>query len=115
MTIKINGDGTVPQPTTLLEELLQIQGENMSILGGVQRNRFGQKKQATLSYSYLSPSQYQALMSAFTSGSGISYFNDASNYAGGVMTFSGLPYFTESPYVQGTSLYREFQVKIREL
>lgn len=115
MGIQINSDSTIPQPSDLLEELLQIQSENQSIAGGLQRNRLGQKKQATLQYSYLSPTQYQALISKFTTGSGIFYYNDQSNYTGGIFTFSGLPYFSESSYVQGASLYRPFQVRIREL
>lgn len=112
--IQINSDATVPQPTTLLEELLQIQSENESIAGNQQRNRIGQKKQATLSYDMLSVSQYQNLISKFTTGSGVVYYNDLSNYAGGIFTFSGLPFFQESEYVPGASLYRGFQVRIRE-
>lgn len=114
MSISINGDSTVPQPTILTEELTQIQSENYSIAGAVQRNRIGQKKQATLEYDLLSPSQYQSLISKFTTGSGIYYSNDASNYSGGTLTFSGLPFFNEPAYVPGASLYRGFQVKIRE-
>lgn len=114
MGISINGDSTVPQPTILLEELPQIQSENMSINGSLQRNRINQKKQATLSYQMLSPTDYQNLISKFTTGSGIGYYNDKSNYTGGILTFSGLPYFNEAEYVPGSSLYRDFKVRIRE-
>lgn len=114
MGVQINSDSTVPQPTTLKEELVQIQSENMSISGSVQRNRVGQKKQSTMTYEDLSPSQYQSLISKFTTGSGVVYYNDQSNYAGGIFTFSGLPYFEEAEYVPGASLYRPFTVRIRE-
>lgn len=115
MPISISGDATVPQPVDLLEELLQIQSENISISGAVQRSKIAQKKQATMQYAYLSPTDYQNLIAKFTSGSGVFYSNSQSNYAGGVFAFSGLPYFTEASYVPGASLYRPFQVKIREL
>jgi hypothetical protein len=114
MSIQLNGDSTVPQPSFLLEELVQIQSDNMSINGGMQRNRINQKKQATLTYQQLSPAQYQSLIAKVTTGSGISYYNDQSNYAGGIFTFSGLPYFNEAEYVQGASLYRDFKVRLRE-
>lgn len=112
--IQINGDASVPQPTILLEELVQIQSENTSIGGNLQRNKITQKKQATMTYQDLSTTQYQNLISKFTTGSGVSYYNDLSAYAGGLFTFSGLPFFTEAEYVPGASLYRPFVVRIRE-
>lgn len=114
MSISINRNSSVPQPTILLEELVQIQAENYAISGAVQRNRIGQKKQATMEYDWLSPSDYQTLIAAFTTGSGIFYNNNASDYAGGIFTFSGLPFFEEDSYIPGASLYRKFKVRIRE-
>lgn len=114
MTVSINGDSTYPQPTTLQEELVQIQSENKSIAGNLQRNRIGQKKQATLTHDMLAPADYQNAIAKFTTGSGVSYVNDQSNYTGGVFSFSGLPYFTEDVYVPGSSLYRKLVVKITE-
>jgi adenylosuccinate synthase len=112
--VQLNGNGAVPQPQTLLEEIIQIQSENVSISGGLQRNRITQKKQATLSYDMLAPSDYRTLLTIFTTGSGIGYYNDLSAYTNGIFTFSGLPYFTEAEYVPGASLYKPFQVRIRE-
>lgn len=114
MGVSISGNSGIPQPTILTEELVQIQAENFSISGAVQRNRIGQKKQATMQYDWLQPSDYQTLIAAFTTGSGIFYRNDQSNYSGGIFTFSGLPYFDESEYIPGASLYRQFKVRIRE-
>ncbi len=114
MTVWLSGNSNVPQPQTLMEELVQIQSENMSINGSMQRNKIGQKKQATLSYDMLSPSDYQTLITQFTTGSGLYYLNDLSNYTGGTFAFSGLAYFTEGQYVAGSSLYRPFSVRIRE-
>lgn len=114
MAISINGT-TITDPTILTEELLQVQSENQSIAGGLQRNRIGTKKQATLEFTYLTPGQYQTLIANFTTGSGIAYVNTLSDYSGGVFTFSGLPYITEAAYVLGASLLRPFKVRIREL
>lgn len=115
MAIILSGDATVPQPVDLLEELIQIQSENTSISGSLQRSKINQKKQVTMQYDMLSPADYQNLISKFTTGSGLYYSNNQSNYSGGIFAFSGLPYFSESSYVPGASLYRPFQVKIREL
>lgn len=112
--ITINGV-TIVQPTVLNEEDLQIQTDTESIAGSQQRNKVGQKKQATLQWSYLSPADYQLLKSQFTTGSSIAYYNDQSNTAGGIYSFNGLPTFQEQPYVAGASLYRELQAKIREV
>jgi hypothetical protein len=112
--ITINGDANTPQPSILKEELIQVQSENTAIDGSLQRNRIGQKYQATLTYDILSTGQYQSLIAYFTTGSGVSYSNNQSDYAGGVFAFSGLPYFTEKEYVPGSSLFRPLEVRIRQ-
>lgn len=116
MAISINGDSTVPQPQTLLELPVQIQSENTSIAGSVQRNRIGQKKQATLTYEDIAAADYRKLMTYFTTGSGVIYYNDQSaEAANGIYTFSGLPYFDGGEYVPGASLLKTtFTVRIRE-
>lgn len=114
MSVSINGNSNIPQPQTLREEYIQIQSENTAIAGGLQRNRIGQKKQATMTYEMISSSDYQTLLSAFTTGSGVGYNNNLSNKPGGIFTFSGLPYFNEYDYVKGGSLYTGLQVRIRE-
>lgn len=115
MSIYINGTVAPFQPSALTEEILQIQADNQSINGSMQRNKIGQKKQATLLFQQCNPTQYQNLLVYFTTGSGVTYLNDQSNYAGGLFTFSGLPAFAESQYVTGASLLRDFQVRIREV
>lgn len=112
--IYINNVLLAQQPSDLLEELVQIQSENTSLAGAMQRNRVGQKKQSTMVFSAVSPATYQTLIANFTTGSGVYYYNDQSNYAGNIFTISGLPFFQESSYVQGGSLNRDFQVRIRE-
>lgn len=115
MSIYINGSILGTQPSVLNEELLQLQTDQEAIDGTQRRNKYGQKKRATMQFSYMPPADYQALLSNFTTGSGVIYYNDASNYAGGICTFSGLPTFQEAEYVPGASLYRPFTVSIREI
>lgn len=119
--ISINNDSSVPQPMELLEEYLQPQTDNESINKSLQRNRIVQgladprgKRQATLNYTMMAPSDYQNLLGKFTTGSGVYYSNNLSNKPGGIFAFSGLPYFNESPYLPGASLYAPFSVRIRE-
>lgn len=115
MSIYINGNLLGTQPSTLTEELLQLQTDQEAIDGTQRRNKYGQKKKAIMEFSYLAPSDYQTLLGRFSTGSGVIYYNDASNYTGGICTFSGLPTFSESSYVPGASLYRPFTVSIREI
>lgn len=115
MSITINST-VVPQPTILNEMPVQIQSENESIAGNIQRNRIGQKKQATLTYQDLSAPDYRTLMGFFTTGSGVIYYNDqSSETANGIYTFSGIAYFDVGDYVPGSSLLKDsFKVRIRE-
>lgn len=115
MTIFINNLSLPNQPSTLFESLVQIQTDQKSINGSLTRNRLGQKKQSAMTFSIMSPSDYQTLISQFTTGSGVYYYNDQSDYAGGILSMSGLPTFQESAYVKGGSLYRQFDVTIREI
>lgn len=114
MTIYINGTKIV-QPTVLTENLGQIQTDNVSIAGNRQRNRLGQKKNSVMEFQNVAPADYQKLISLFTTGSGVGYLNDQSNYVGGTLTFSGLPSFTENRYVEGASLWRPITVTIEEV
>lgn len=113
MTVSINGSPLNIQPSNLKEELLQIQTDQETINGSMYRNRIGQKKQSTLSFPIVKPSDYQVIISQFTTGSGVFYNNDATSY-GANFAMSGLPSFSESEYIQGGSLYRQFDVVIRE-
>lgn len=115
MTVSINNSALNNQPATLKESLLQIQTDQISLNGSMTRNRIGQKKIAEMQFTIISPADYQGLIANFTTGSGVYYSNNASDYAGSVFSFSGLPTFSESEYVQGGSLYRAFQVTIREI
>ena len=114
MAISINNNALPTQPTMVKEEYLQIQSEQIAIDGSMSRNKIGQKRQVTFDIPFMSPSDYQTALAYFTTGSGVYYSNDKSNYTGGVFAFSGLPFFTENEYVQGGTLFRSLNVRIRE-
>lgn len=113
MSVSINNNPLNVQPSLLNEYYEQIQTDQMSILGNMARNKLSQKKHADMEFTIMSPSDYQTVINYFITGSGIYYSNDQSSY--GTFTFSGLPLFSEQPYVQGASLYRPLKVSIREI
>lgn len=113
MPVNINNNPLNVQPSLLAERYIQIQTDQMSINGAMARNRMGQKKQAEMEFTIMSPSDYQTTMNYFTTGSGVYYSNDQSSW--GTFTFSGLPMFEENAYVQGSTLYRPLKVTIREI
>ena len=116
MSITINSTA-IPQPSAdggVKEELKQIYHDRMRLNGTLQRNFFGIKKQATLTWNYLQPSDYQTLIAFFTSGSVITYSNTTSSYSGGSFTFTGLPMHSEDTYLPGSTLLRKLTVVIQE-
>lgn len=115
MSVTINSDSGVAQPTEITEEYLQIQNDNMAIDGSMQRDLINKKARSTLTYGSLSPTDYQLLFGYFTSGAAVLYTNTASNYAGGSLIFTGLPTITEGAYFHGTSLIRPLTVVIRQV
>lgn len=115
MSIYIGGQLLGTQPSDLNEESLPIQTDKEAIDGTMRRYHVNQKKRATMVFPYMPPADYQSLISKFTTGSGVYYYNDQSNYTNGVFSFSGLPSYSESSYVPGASLYRPFSVVIREI
>jgi hypothetical protein len=119
--IEINHSAISPQPTSLREYSIQIQTDQESIDGSIQRNKVrstnnpdGQKFAAELTWDLIQPSDYQTLNNQFVTGSGIYYHNPASKY--GTLSFSGMPFIEdESEYVRGESLLSSYKVRIREI
>lgn len=117
MSITLNSTAIV-QPSAdggVKEELKQIMHDRMLTNGTLVRNFFGIKKQATLTWNYLAPADYQTLIAFFTSGSAVTYTNSTSSYSGGSFTFSGLPLHSEDIYLPGNSLLRKLTVVIQEV
>lgn len=113
MTVYINGDGTIPQPTLLLEDYVQIQTDNYALDGGGQRNRLGQKKFVNAEWRMLTPAEYLALTSKFTTGSGVTWFNDQSKF--GTFQFDGLPTYEGGEYEVGATMLSPVKASIREI
>jgi hypothetical protein len=116
MSIYINGSVLGTQPSILNEEDMPLQTDQEAIDGTTRRNKNGQKKRSTMHFPDMPPADYRNLKNQFVTGSGVIYYNDASNETPtGIFTFSGLPTYTENPYLPGASLYRDFDVVIREI
>lgn len=113
--ISINGNSNIKQPTDVNEEPEQIQTDQMSVDGSMQRNRLGKKRRVVLKWNHLKPAEFQQLMTYFESGAAITYSNDQSNVAGGVLAFTGLPTFDQGNYYRGTTLMVPLSVTIREV
>lgn len=113
MSIYINNAILNTQPSDLAENDLQVQTDQFAIDGTMRRNKIGQKKQATMQFPSMSPFDYTSLKNKFITGSGVYYYNDQSS--NGIYAFSGMPNFQESSYLPGASLFRPFQVTIREI
>ena len=111
----------VKQPTTARDYRINIQTENTSLDGSMQRNRvissnnpIGYKYAVDLQWNDLSVSDFQTILSIITLGSGITYSNPNSKY--GSLTYSGLPFVTEpNPYQAGDSLLSTLQLSIRQI
>lgn len=113
--ISINGNSAIKQPNDINENPEQIQTDQMAVDGSMQRNRLGKKRRAVLKWNHLKPAEYQQLMTYFESGNAVTYSNDQSNVAGGVLTFTGLPTFDQGNYYRGTTLIVPLTVTIREV
>lgn len=113
--ITLNGI-TTAQPTDITEERLQIQHDNESLDGSLQRDYLGEKMQSTLVWQRLKLADYQQLIALFTGGAAaVAYTNTLSNYAGGTLSFTGLATVKESSYVRGATGLRPLQVVIRQV
>lgn len=112
--ITINGT-TPKQPTDVNENPEQIQTDQIAIAGNLQRNRIGKKNKVVLTWPYLKPAEYQALIALFESGNAVIYSNDNTNRAGGVLTFTGLPTYEQGNYYRGASYLVPLSVTIREV
>ena len=114
MSITLNSL-TLPQPQTVKEELMQIYHDRMTTAGTLLRMFFGVKYQATLTWNYLSPTDYANIVGIFTTGQLITYTNTTSTYGGGGTTsFRGYPMHSEGEYIKGASLLRSLTVVIRQ-
>lgn len=106
---------TIKQPSSLAESDIQIQTDNESIDGSLQRNRLGQKKSVSMSWQYLTPAEFQTLVGYFSSGNEVIYNNTESNRSGGSYGFTGLPNYKEGEYLRGGSKLVTLDVTIREV
>ncbi len=112
--IYINGVSVVRQPdyNGVNENPEQIQTDQYSIDGSMQRDNMGKKNRVTLKWSQLPLAVYQTLIAAFDAGV-VTYKNTSSNVAGGVLEFDGLATYEQQEFT-GPTLNVPFEVTIRE-
>jgi hypothetical protein len=118
--ITVNSGTLVRQPSKLREYREYIQTDKQAIDGAIQRNRIrtaanplGFKYNVEMIFENITITDFQALDTYFTAGSGVNYYNPSSKY--GVLSFSGLPYPDETDdYGPGESLLTTYKVKIRQ-
>lgn len=108
---------TIKQPNAdggLVEEYRNYETTQVSINGGKQRTRAGQKKYVKLAWKGCSVAEYQQLASLLNSGAAVVYSNDETNKPGGVFSFTGLPTFESSDYWRGQSYLVDCSAVIEE-
>jgi hypothetical protein len=106
--IAINGDYTIPQPSTLKEEVKQKVVDRTSIKGVMHRYWEAQKMQATMTFSALNQSQYTHLTGYFyNNGAAVTYSNASNGFS-----FTGFATVAEAIYIPGSLLLKDMDVTI---
>lgn len=112
--ININGS-PVPDPSGYNDNYDQFFSDNISLAGNRQRNRRAKKKFATMVWTMLEPSEFQALMALFNDGDAVTFSNTDSAF--GSFSFTGIPDLPldASEYVGGGTFLRDLTVTLREV
>lgn len=112
--ILING-APVPDPTGYEDNYDQFFSDNISLAGNRQRNRRAKKKVATMRWTMLEPSEFQALHALFGDGDAVTFSNTDSSF--GEFSFTGMPDLPlgASEYLGGGTFMRDLTVTLREV
>jgi hypothetical protein len=111
MSVGLNNNFSIPQPTGLKEEAKQKLTDRVTIKGQVHRYWEAQKYQCTLKYAALNQSDFATLASYFYSrGAPVTYTNNNSG-----ISFTGYPTVAEDEYIPGASFLKNMEVTIVQL
>jgi len=112
--ITINGT-PVPDPSGYDDNYDQFFTDNISLAGNRQRNRRAKKKYATMIWTMLEPSEFQALQAMFGDGDEVTFTNTDSSF--GSFDFVGIPDLplNASEYLGGGTFLRDLTVTLREV
>ena len=93
----------------------KIKTDSFAIDGSQQRSRFPDKKRAVLSWSHISPADYQAIKAMVDSGEVIHYINTNSIVADNILEFDAIPDEDLDTYtLKGTPPRAPFKLSLRE-
>ncbi len=105
--ISLNGNSSVPQPTTLKEGYVHVMVDKTTITGLQRRMWLAQKMQAVLGFDALNQSEYDLLNGYIEGGGLITYTNDTNGWS-----FSGFATAEVSEYWRGASLLRKMTINL---
>lgn len=105
----------IKMPNSYRDYYEKVETRNTSLNGRYQRNRINKKKVAELTWTDLTPDQFQALAIWTEADGAHDFYNPTSRF--GVWSFTGLVDVTEEgTYQKGASLMTDtYSVKIREV
>lgn len=113
-TISINSTELDQQPSGLDETPVYVYGDQTAISGAKERQTFGSKKRAVLSWEFASPATVRFWMELANDGEAVEYSNDDSAFYDGENTFDGIITVEQAPYQRGGSGFSQLKVTIEE-
>ena len=112
--ITLNGTPIPQQPSSLNENPETIKTDTNSINGSRQRMQSPSKKRAVFVIKNARPATFQFIQGIYDLAAVVTYRNNQSNVAGGILEFTGIIDYDEAEFVRGGSLMTDVTVTIRE-
>lgn len=113
--IQLNSTNLNRQPSDVQEMIIPVQTDVTAIDGSVQRNFIQNKYAATMKWSMLQPADYQQILGFITATGIVNYYNNLSDYSGGILQFNGLATWKEQSYAPGAGAVRDLEVTVRQI
>lgn len=112
----ITFDGIAPpqQPNGLNENPSKVKTDTFAIDGTPSRMQLPSRGLAALTFSMVKPETFQFFKALYDAAQVVTYRNDESNVAGGVLEFTGILDFNEGDFVRGGSLMVPLEVTIMQ-
>lgn len=109
--ISINGDNTIPQPSTLKEEIIRQVHDRVSVTGVVRRIWLADKYLVTIGWTALNQTQYNQLAPyLFNQANTVTYYNSVTG-----VSIVGFPTNSTDQFLQGASFLKNFTATIQQV
>ena len=109
--IALNGDNTIPQPSSLKEEIIRHVSDKTSIKGVTRRTWLADKRQVTMGFTGVNISQYNQIAAyIFNQANPVTYTNYVTGYQ-----FTGFTTVGEDQFIPGSSWLKNLTITILEL